>query len=164
MILQPLLDPLDMPSLDSGIMKVRIKRRTDMLSENTSLQSTILEEEINTLRQDTTTLQESVVRLEKATDERDILLQALTAKVTDMEDRARRDNILILNLNEGVEGTNSLAYLRENIPKWFPVFAPAPPELMRAHRSAPVHSSGEEPASATADCQLSALHGERCFA
>ncbi|KAJ0064831.1 hypothetical protein NL108_015662 [Boleophthalmus pectinirostris] len=91
-------------------------------------------EEIKTLRQDTGTLQEHVARVEKEVDERDTLLYALTAKVTEMEDRARRDNLLILNLKEGVEGTNTLAYLRENIPKWFPAFAPAPPELMRAHR------------------------------
>uniref|UniRef100_A0AAV2KM71 FACT complex subunit n=1 Tax=Knipowitschia caucasica TaxID=637954 RepID=A0AAV2KM71_KNICA len=55
------------------------------------------------------------------------------AKLIDMEDRARRD-LLILNLKEVVEGSNALSYLTGKLTEWFPAFANACPELMRCHR------------------------------
>ncbi|KAK7896116.1 hypothetical protein WMY93_021441 [Mugilogobius chulae] len=88
-------------------------------------------DELKTLRSDTLQLQERVSQTEAH-------LQALVDKTTEMEDRARRDNLLIFNLKEGVEGSNMMSYLMENIPRWFPVFTAAhPPEIMRAHRLGP---------------------------
>ncbi|KAK7879481.1 hypothetical protein WMY93_033807 [Mugilogobius chulae] len=83
-----------------------------------------------------------------------------------MEDRARRDNLLIFNLKEGAEGANTLAYLEANIPKWFPVFASSSPEIMRAHRLGPpsrasASSGGSGQRPAPGHPELSSLHGPR---
>ncbi|CAL9691566.1 unnamed protein product [Knipowitschia caucasica] len=68
-------------------------------------------------------------------------LTQMEKKVTDLEDRSRRDNIRIININEGEEGNNALSYLSANIPKWFPSLAANPPDLMRAHRIGPSRQS-----------------------
>lgn len=84
-------------------------------------------EDIKTLRSDATQLEQCVSQTEAR-------MQTLSDKIVEMEDRARRDNLLVFNLKGGVEGSNMLSYLAENIPRWFPVFTSANPKMMRAHR------------------------------
>lgn len=91
-------------------------------------------EEIKTLRADTERLQERVAQAEKVADDHRKQLQEVTSKLIGTEDRARRNNLLILNLKEGLENPNALAYLNEMVRKWFPALASSPPEFMRAHR------------------------------
>ncbi|CAL9690491.1 unnamed protein product [Knipowitschia caucasica] len=96
-------------------------------------------EDIKALRSDTTQLQERASGTE-------MQLQSLSEKIVEMEDRSRRDNLLVFNLKEGVEGSNMVSYLTENVPRWFPAFArgapgsPNNPEIMRAHRLGPAPS------------------------
>lgn len=108
----------------------RLEKRLDSMQSVLTRHS----EEIKTLRMDTSRLQERVAQTDKVANEQLKQIQEVTAKLIAMEDRARRDNLLILNLKEGMEGQNSLAYLNKMLPKWFPSLASSPPELMRAHR------------------------------
>lgn len=110
------------------------KKRFERL-ENTlgDIQQTLKEhtEEINAQR----TIVASVQARVKANEDRLLTLTStVDHKLADLEDRSRRDNIRILNIKEGEEKGNALAYLSENLGKWFPALAANPPELMRAHR------------------------------
>ncbi|KAJ1207816.1 hypothetical protein NDU88_003206 [Pleurodeles waltl] len=49
--------------------------------------------------------------------DRDQELLNLRSKLTDLEDRSRRNNIRFLGFPEGIEGTDILSYLRDTLPK-----------------------------------------------
>ncbi|KAJ1081641.1 hypothetical protein NDU88_001819 [Pleurodeles waltl] len=49
--------------------------------------------------------------------DRDQELLHLRSKLTDLEDRSRRNNIRFLGFPEGIEGTDILSYLRDTLPK-----------------------------------------------
>ncbi|KAJ1155964.1 hypothetical protein NDU88_008689 [Pleurodeles waltl] len=49
--------------------------------------------------------------------DRDQELLHLRSKLTDLEDRSRRNNICFLGFPEGIEGTDILSYLRDTLPK-----------------------------------------------
>lgn len=91
-------------------------------------------EEIKTIQADTTNLKERMTGAEDSLNKCAETLRKQQQQLTEMEDQARRDNLLIFNLKEGVEGSNALSFLTENLPKWFPAFSNASPELMRSHR------------------------------
>lgn len=107
-------------------LEKRLESMQSVLSRHT--------EDIKTMRAETSRLQERVAQTEKIASEQQQLLKEITDKLIVTEDRARRDNLLILNLKEGIEGQSTLAYLNGMLPKWFPALAPSPPEIMRAHR------------------------------
>ena len=62
------------------------------------------------------------------------LLEDLQCKMAAMEDRSRRCNLRIVNLAEGVEGSNAVHYLTNVLPQWFPKLGDIKGEIMRAHR------------------------------
>ncbi len=47
-------------------------------------------------------------------------LEQLTEKMTDMEDKSRRNNIRLVGLPEGMEGSDVADFLRINLSKWIP--------------------------------------------
>ncbi len=47
-------------------------------------------------------------------------LERLTEKMTDMEDKSRRNNIRLVGLPEGMEGSDVAGFLRINLSKWIP--------------------------------------------
>lgn len=59
---------------------------------------------------------------------------ALTHKTIDMEDRSRRNNVRLIGLAEGAEGTDAVGFLQTNLPKWFPSMKGRLIEVDRAHR------------------------------
>ncbi len=60
-------------------------------------------------------------------------LERLTEKMTDMEDRSRRNNIRLVGLPEGVEGSNAPGFLRVKLSKWIPSLKGRDIEIDRAH-------------------------------
>ncbi|KAK9958532.1 hypothetical protein ABG768_010645 [Culter alburnus] len=64
----------------------------------------------------------------------------------------RRENLHIVNLKEGEEQGNALAYLVRSFSKWFPEMANSPPELMRAHRIGPPCKSSAPPRTIILKC------------
>lgn len=90
----------------------RLEKRLDNMYGTLSRHT----EDIKTLHLDATQLQQPI-------SETETQLQSLSRKIMEMEDRSRRDNLLILNLKEGVEGSNVLSYLTENVQRWFPTSA-----------------------------------------
>ncbi len=59
-------------------------------------------------------------------------LERLTEKMTDMEDRSRRNNIRLVGLPEGAEGSNVAGFLRVNLSKWIPSLRDRNIEIDRA--------------------------------
>ncbi len=54
--------------------------------------------------------------------------------MTDMEDRSRRNNVQLVGLPEGAEGSNAAGFLRVNLSKWIPSLKGHDIEIDRAHR------------------------------
>ncbi len=61
-------------------------------------------------------------------------LERLTEKMTDMEDRCRRNNVRLVGLPEGMEGPDAAVFLRANLSKWIPSLRGRDIEIDRAHR------------------------------
>ncbi len=61
-------------------------------------------------------------------------LERLTEKMTDIEDRGRRNNVHLVGLPEGKEGTNAASFLRVNLSKLIPSLRGRDIEIDRAHR------------------------------
>ncbi len=61
-------------------------------------------------------------------------LEQLTEKMTDMEDKSRRNNIRLVGLPEGMEGSDVADFLRINLSKWIPSLKGRNIEIDRAHR------------------------------
>ncbi|KAJ1149741.1 hypothetical protein NDU88_002546 [Pleurodeles waltl] len=66
--------------------------------------------------------------------DRDQELLYLRSKLTDLEDRSRRNNVRFLGFPEGIEGTDILTYLRDTLPKLADTTFDPPLEFQRAHR------------------------------
>ncbi len=60
-------------------------------------------------------------------------LERLTEKMTDMEDKSRRNNVRLVGLPEGVEGSDVAGFLRVNLSKWIPSLKGRNIEIDRAH-------------------------------
>ncbi|KAJ7992795.1 hypothetical protein DPEC_G00282400 [Dallia pectoralis] len=67
-------------------------------------------------------------------------LDQLTTKLTDLEDRGRRNNVRLVGLPEAVEGSDAIGYLKVNLPKWIPSLVGRDIDIERAHR---VYDGGE---------------------
>ncbi|KAJ1158948.1 hypothetical protein NDU88_011620 [Pleurodeles waltl] len=74
--------------------------------------------------------------------DRDRDLSYLRSKVTDLEDRSRRDNICLLGIPENEEGTDIQAFLSSAIPKLTSLAFEPPVEFQRANRVGPKHQDG----------------------
>ncbi|KAJ1115346.1 hypothetical protein NDU88_003570 [Pleurodeles waltl] len=65
----------------------------------------------------------------------------LRSKLTDMEDRSRRDNIRVLGIPENEEGLDMQAFLTSTLPKMISLVFDPPLEFQRAHRIGPKRSN-----------------------
>ncbi len=61
-------------------------------------------------------------------------LKRLTEKMTDMEDKSRKNNVRLVGLPEGMEGSNVAGFLRVNLSKWIPSLKGRNIEIDWAHR------------------------------
>ncbi|KAJ1176519.1 hypothetical protein NDU88_001797 [Pleurodeles waltl] len=68
----------------------------------------------------------------------------LRSKLTDLEDRCRRNNIRFLGFPEGIEGTDILSYLRDTLPKLADITFDPPLEFQRAHRLGLKRQNGQD--------------------
>ncbi len=61
-------------------------------------------------------------------------LERLTEKMTDMEDKSRRNNVRLVGLPEGMEGSDVAGFLRIDLSLWIPSLKGRDIEIDRAHR------------------------------
>ncbi|KAJ1138727.1 hypothetical protein NDU88_005108 [Pleurodeles waltl] len=76
--------------------------------------------------------------------DRDQELLYLRSKLSDLEDRSRRNNIRFLGFPEGIEGTDILSYLRDTLPKLADITFDPPLEFQRAHRLGLKRQNGQD--------------------
>ncbi|KAJ1181333.1 hypothetical protein NDU88_006541 [Pleurodeles waltl] len=69
--------------------------------------------------------------------ERDQDLLYLNSKLTDLEDRSRRDNIRLLGIPDNEEGTDIQAFLSSTLSKLTSLNFDPPLEFQRVHRVGP---------------------------
>ncbi|KAJ1170908.1 hypothetical protein NDU88_002779 [Pleurodeles waltl] len=65
-------------------------------------------------------------------------------KLTNLEDRSRRNNVRFLGFPEGIEGTDILSYLRDTLPKLADITFDPPLEFQRAHRLGLKRQNGKD--------------------
>ncbi|RXN16552.1 LINE-1 type transposase domain-containing 1 [Labeo rohita] len=58
----------------------------------------------------------------------------LQIKLSELEDRKRRNNVRIVGLSPNREGGDAIRFLQEMLPKWIPSLSNKPIEIERAHR------------------------------
>ncbi|KAJ1100526.1 hypothetical protein NDU88_005608 [Pleurodeles waltl] len=91
---------------------------------------------------------------------RDQELLYLRSKLTDLEDRSRRNNVRFLGFPEGIEGTDILSYLRDTLPKLADITFDPPLEFQRAHRLGLKRQNGQDRPRPIIACFL--RHGQVC--
>ncbi|KAJ1101447.1 hypothetical protein NDU88_006515 [Pleurodeles waltl] len=74
--------------------------------------------------------------------DRDLELSHLRSKLTDLEDRSRRNNVRLLGFKGGIEGADIFSYLRDTLPKLTDITFDPPLEFQRAHRLGPKRQDG----------------------
>ncbi|KAJ1169513.1 hypothetical protein NDU88_001406 [Pleurodeles waltl] len=76
--------------------------------------------------------------------DRDQELLHLRSKLTDLEDRSRRNNVRFLGFPEGIEDTDILSYLRDTLTKLADITFNPPLEFQRAHRLGLKRQNGKD--------------------
>ncbi|KAJ1171725.1 hypothetical protein NDU88_003583 [Pleurodeles waltl] len=71
----------------------------------------------------------------------DMEIQFLLAKITDLEDRSRRDNVCFFGIAEHKEGSDVKAFLKNFLPELTGLDFSLPLEFRRAHRIGPLHKA-----------------------
>ncbi|KAJ1132109.1 hypothetical protein NDU88_010438 [Pleurodeles waltl] len=85
-------------------------------------------------------------------------LMHLRSKLTDLEDRSRRNNIRLMGLLEGIEGTDLTSFLRDTLPKITWITFDPPLEFERLHRLGPKKQDGNGRPRSIIACLL--RHGQ----
>ncbi|KAJ1089769.1 hypothetical protein NDU88_002914 [Pleurodeles waltl] len=111
---------------------------------------TLLTLETKSMRSDIAGFQSRVTGLEQhmgsletqvnMSQEREQDFLYLRSKLTDMEDRSRRENIRLLGVPENEEGSDMQAFLSSTLPKMTLLDFDPPLEFQRAHRTGPKRS------------------------
>ncbi|KAJ1202359.1 hypothetical protein NDU88_006159 [Pleurodeles waltl] len=70
-------------------------------------------------------------------------LMHLRSKLTDLEDRSRRNNICLMGFPEGIEGTDLFSYLWDTLPKLTDITFDPPLEFERVNRLGPKKQDGK---------------------
>ncbi|KAJ1171036.1 hypothetical protein NDU88_002907 [Pleurodeles waltl] len=94
-------------------------------------------ETANALDQHLTAVEDQVAALPYQEAE----LRSLRAKVTDLEDRSRRDNVRFFGVWEHKEGSDIKDFLKSLLSDLFSIELSPPPEFQRAHRIGPPHKA-----------------------
>ena len=101
--------------------------------------------DIAKLRTEYSDLRKRVDKTENTTESNKAKLTDYEAKLADLEDRNRRDNVRILGIPEGAEGPNATQFINTNLLKWFPTLGDQRMEIMRAHRIGPPATGNRGP-------------------
>ncbi|MGH0137496.1 UNVERIFIED_CONTAM: hypothetical protein FKN15_063880 [Acipenser sinensis] len=91
-------------------------------------------QEFKTLKTDMTALRTSVIGNKKAIIACEARMDRIEAMMADLENRNLRNNLCLIGLKEGDEGSNPIDFLSKTLPLCFPTLSGKTIEIMRAHR------------------------------
>lgn len=134
----------------STLMDEKLKKVTDKLSTLISQNEqrfAEVEERVSTAEDTIETLQTKVTGLETKLQKNDTDLETklkkMSDKLMDLESRSRRDNLKIINLKEGIEGTDPKGFLESMLPSLLSLqTTKGTVKIDRAHR---VGKPGDKP-------------------
>ncbi len=122
-------------AVDSVLIPALCELREDIQATNKSVKE--LREELETIdtaaKQSRDSVQAAAREDRRAVTDLRHQLERLTEKMIDMEDRSRRNNVRLVGLPEGAEGSNVAGFLRVNLSKWIPSLKGRDIEIDRAH-------------------------------
>ncbi|KAJ1202393.1 hypothetical protein NDU88_006193 [Pleurodeles waltl] len=166
-ISSPLNEPTTMSDKDQSTTMDKILQEITAVSrriEGIDPSITSLTLETKSMRSDIAGFQSRVTGLEHCmgsletqinmSQEREQDLLRLRSKLTDMEDRSRRDNIHVLGIPENEEGSDMQAFLTSILPKMTLLDFDPPLEFQRAHRIGPRPSDDSSRPSPIIACLL----------
>ena len=142
-ILQPMLNDILQPMLQGLEGKVTAKIKDigrEFRPAIQTLQATATEHTagISALETSKAALEARMTDVEKSNAE-------LLEKLISFEDRSRRNNIRVVGLPEGVEGSDPTKFIQSFLQKTFEQEFQSPPEIDRAHRTGPQPPTGGRP-------------------
>ncbi|KAJ1215728.1 hypothetical protein NDU88_003336 [Pleurodeles waltl] len=125
---------------------------TDLIVASSSICADIasFRETANALDQRLTALEDQVAVL----PDQEVELRFLQAKITDLEDRSRRDNVCFFGVPEHKEGSDIKAFLKSLLSDLFGIEFSPPPEFQRVHRIGPPHKATYDKSRPTIACFL----------
>ncbi|KAJ1210507.1 hypothetical protein NDU88_005871 [Pleurodeles waltl] len=108
---------------------------TDLTLASSSIRADIagFRETVTNLDQRLSTVEDHVAAIPDQEEE----LRSLQAKLTDLEDRSRRDNVHFFGIPEQKEESNIKAFLSSLLTDHFSIEFSPPPEFQRVHRIGP---------------------------
>ncbi|KTF86014.1 hypothetical protein cypCar_00045458, partial [Cyprinus carpio] len=126
-------------AIDSVLTTVLRDLHMDILAANNSVKELKAEVEKLAIAAKQTRDRVNSVQAAAREDRRTVMnqrkqLEQLTKKVTNMEDRSRRNNVRLVGLPEGMEGCDAAGFLRDNLSKWIPALKGCDIEIEQAHR------------------------------
>ncbi|KAJ1192565.1 hypothetical protein NDU88_001872 [Pleurodeles waltl] len=112
---------------------------TDLTVASSSIHADIagFRETANALDQCITAVEDQVAVL----PDLEVELRSLRAKITDLEDRSRRDNVRFFGIPEHKEGSDIKSFLKSLLSDLFGIELSSPPEFQRVHRIGPLHKA-----------------------
>ncbi|KAJ1083136.1 hypothetical protein NDU88_003296 [Pleurodeles waltl] len=164
---QPPTEPITMSDKEHSTTMERILQEITTVSrriEGMHASITSLTLETKSMRSDIAGFQSRVMGLEQRmgsleaqaipSQDQDQDLLYLRSKLTDMEDRSRRDNICLLGIPKNKEGTDMQAFLSSTLSKLTSLDFDPPLEFQRAHRVGPKRSDKSSRPRPIIACQL----------
>ncbi len=126
-------------AMESVLIPALRELREDIQATNMSVKE--LGEEFEAIAAETKQTRDRVDTVQAAAraDRRTVMdlkdqLERLAEKMTDMEDRSRRNNVRLVGLPEGMEGPDAAGFLRAGLSRWIPSLRGRDIEIDRAHR------------------------------
>ncbi|KAJ1107962.1 hypothetical protein NDU88_005347 [Pleurodeles waltl] len=110
---------------------------SDLSAASTSIRADIAHFQVTVtdLDQHLTTVKDHIAALPV----RDAEMQSLWVKITDLEDRSRRDSVCFFGIPEHKEGSDVKAFLKNVLPDLTGLDFSPPLEFQRSHRIGPLH-------------------------
>lgn len=136
------MDSAVIPALSD--LKVQVKQTNDAV-QNVVADVEHLGKVVNKSQNKVDSLQATVRANNRDVQEHSELIAALNDKITEMEDRSRRNNLRLVGLAESAEGSDPIGFLKANLPLWIPSLKGREIKIERAHRMYANERSDDRP-------------------
>ncbi|KAJ1163435.1 hypothetical protein NDU88_003893 [Pleurodeles waltl] len=156
--------PVDQPALDATDRIVQeiasVGRRLvamDLKITDLTLASSSIRADIAGFRETANNLDQRLSAVEDhiaTTPDQEEELKSLRAKLTELEDRSRRDNVRFFGIPEQKEGSDIKTFLSSLLTNHFGIEFSPPPEFQRVHRIGPSHKASANKPSPIIACFL----------
>ncbi|KAJ1186901.1 hypothetical protein NDU88_003681 [Pleurodeles waltl] len=145
------ISPVDQPTLDATDRILQeiasVGRRLEVMDlkiTDLTLASSSIRADIAGFRETVTNLDQRLSAVEDhiaATPDQEEELKSLRAKLTELEDQSRRDNVRFFGIPEQKEGSDIKTFLSSLLTNHFGIEFSPPPEFQRVHRIGPPHKA-----------------------